>query len=94
VIGICSDKDNHMHRVPKSMFMHFFVSLPYWRPLLNYSCDSKFSVGLDMAQASQSPASHRGGPSSIPDQSMWDLWWTKWQWDGVFSQYFRFLLSV
>ena len=40
-----------MHRVPKSMSMHFFVSLLYWKPLLNYSCRSKFSVGLDMAQA-------------------------------------------
>jgi hypothetical protein len=40
-----------MHRVPKSMPMHFFVSLLYWKPLLNYSCDSQFSVGLDMAQA-------------------------------------------
>jgi hypothetical protein len=27
-----------------------------------------------------SPASNRGGPSSIPGQIMWDLWWTKWQW--------------
>jgi hypothetical protein len=27
-------------------------------------------------------ASHRGGPGSIPGQSMWDLWWTKWQWDS------------
>jgi hypothetical protein len=31
-----------------------------------------------------SPASHRGGPSSIPVQVMWDLWWTKWRW-GRFS---------
>jgi hypothetical protein len=23
------------------------------------------------------PASHRGGPG----QSLWDLWWTEWQWD-------------
>ena len=22
-----------------------------------------------------------GGPGSIPSQSMWDLWWTKWHWD-------------
>jgi hypothetical protein len=25
------------------------------------------------------PASHRGGRGSRPRQSMWDLWWTKWQ---------------
>ena len=27
------------------------------------------------------PASHRRGPGSIPGQSIWDLWWTKWHWD-------------
>jgi hypothetical protein len=27
-------------------------------------------------------------------QSMWDLWWTKWHWDRVFSEYFGFLLSI
>jgi hypothetical protein len=42
----------------------------------------------------QSPASHCGGPGSIPGQSMWDLWWTKWQWDRFFLKYFGFPLSV
>jgi hypothetical protein len=42
----------------------------------------------------QSPASHRGGPGSIPGQSMWDLWWTKWHWDRFFSMYFGFFLSI
>jgi hypothetical protein len=41
-----------------------------------------------------SPASHRGGPGSIPGQSMWDLWWTKWHWDRFFSEYFGFPLSI
>jgi hypothetical protein len=27
-----------------------------------------------------SPATHRGGAGSIPDQSRWDLWWTNWHW--------------
>jgi hypothetical protein len=31
---------------------------------------------------------------SIPHQSMWDLWWTKWHWDRVFPEYFGFPLSV
>jgi hypothetical protein len=47
------------------------------------------SVGRAMAQA-VSPASHRGGPGSIPGQSMWDLWWTKWHWDMFFPEYFGF----
>jgi hypothetical protein len=38
------------------------------------------------------PASHRGGPGSIPGQSMWDLWWTKWNWDRFFHEYFGFPL--
>jgi hypothetical protein len=25
---------------------------------------------------------------------MWDLWWTKWHWDRVFSEYFGFSLSI
>jgi hypothetical protein len=35
-------------------------------------------------------ASHRGGSGSIPGQVMWDLWWTKWHWGLVFSEYFDF----
>jgi hypothetical protein len=35
-----------------------------------------------------------GGPGLCPDQSMWDLWWTKWHWDRFFSELFGFLLSV
>jgi hypothetical protein len=25
---------------------------------------------------------------------MWDLWWTKWQWDRIFLEYFGFPLSI
>jgi hypothetical protein len=25
---------------------------------------------------------------------MWDLWWTKWNWDRVFSEYFGFPQSI
>jgi hypothetical protein len=42
----------------------------------------------------QSPASHCGGKGSRPEQSMWDLWWKKWQYDRVFSKSFCFTLSV
>jgi len=37
---------------------------------------------------------HRGSPGSTPFQTMWDYWWTKRQWDGLFSEYFRFPLTV
>jgi hypothetical protein len=42
----------------------------------------------------QSPASHRGNPDSIPSQTLWDLWCTKWHWDRFFSQELCFVLSA
>jgi hypothetical protein len=33
-------------------------------------------------------------PGFAPGQSMWDLWWTKWHWDRVFSEFFGFSMSV
>jgi len=34
---------------------------------------------------SQSPASHRSGPGSIPGQSMWDSWWKNWNYDIIYK---------
>jgi hypothetical protein len=44
----------------------------------------------------KSPASHRGGPGSIPGQSMWDFWWKKWHWDRfpLPPKYFDFPRSI
>ena len=42
---------------------------------------------------SLSSASHREGPGSIPDQSMWDMWWTKRHWDRSLYEYFFLPLS-
>jgi hypothetical protein len=41
-----------------------------------------------------SPATHRGGWVSIPDQSLSDLWWRKYHRDRIFSEYFGFLLPI
>ena len=35
-------------------------------------------------------SSHCGHPGLIPAQCMWDLWWTKWYWDRLFSEYIGF----
>jgi hypothetical protein len=35
-----------------------------------------------------------GGPGSCPCQSMWDLWWRKWQWERFPSESFCFPLSI
>jgi hypothetical protein len=32
--------------------------------------------------------------SSCPGQCMWDMWWTKWHWDRLFSEFFCFPLPV
>jgi len=44
--------------------------------------------GLEVASFS------RGSPDSIPGQSVWHLWWTRWHCDRFLSQYFSFPLSV
>jgi hypothetical protein len=47
-----------------------------------------------MAQAViRRPLTAEGRLGSCPGQSLWDLWWTKWHWDWVFSE-FGFPLSV
>ena len=47
-------------------------------------------MGSHHGSGGQSPTSHSGGLSSIPRQSVWNLWWTKWQCDWFLSQYFSF----
>jgi hypothetical protein len=37
---------------------------------------------------------HRGGPVSIPGQSLWDSWWIEWHCSRIFSECFLFLMSV
>jgi hypothetical protein len=41
-----------------------------------------------------SPAYNRRYSGLTPGHSVWDLWWTKWQWDRIFSEYFGIPLSV
>ena len=49
--------------------------------------------GPSCETSSLSSVFHREGPCSIPDQSMGDLWWTKWYWDRSLYEYL-FILSV
>jgi hypothetical protein len=37
---------------------------------------------------------HPRGPGSHPRQFMWDLWGTKWQWHGDFTEFFGYPLSI
>jgi hypothetical protein len=39
---------------------------------------------------SWSPDSHRGGPGSIPVQSMWELCWAKYHWDRFYPSSWLF----
>jgi len=34
-----------------------------------------------------------GGPGSILGQAMCGFWWTKWQWEMLLSEYFKFLIT-
>jgi len=36
-------------------------------------------------------ASHLRGLGLIPGQSIWDLWWTKCDWDRFNTEYFCFI---
>lgn len=38
--------------------------------------------------------SHPGNPTLFPGQFMWDLWLTKWHWEGFLSKFFKFHSSV
>jgi len=49
-------------------------------------------ANLMLRLGSQSPAFRLGGRGSIPGQSTWDLWWTKWHWYRFFPEYFGFSL--
>jgi len=42
----------------------------------------------------QSPAARWRNLGLKPGQSMCNLWWTKWPWNGLFSEYFGFPLSL
>jgi hypothetical protein len=37
---------------------------------------------------------YRTGWDSVPNQSMWNFWWTKWSWDRFFNEYLGCPLSV
>jgi len=40
------------------------------------------------------PVSHAGGPGLNPYQSVWDVFWTEWDWDVFVSKYFGFPLLM
>jgi len=47
-----------------------------------------------MAQAFICRPLNCGVSLTIPGLTMWDLWWTKWHWDRLFSEYLHLYLSV
>ena len=56
--------------------------------------NSSLSLQLCHGSRDQSRGFHHRVPCSLPGQSMWNLWWKKWEWDRFFSKYFGFPLSV
>jgi hypothetical protein len=74
--------------------------------IFSYSRNSLLSWILKLHHcAHKSPSAHAmpqmvccqpltRGPSSRPGQSMWNLWWTRWQWERPLSEYFGFIMSL
>jgi hypothetical protein len=53
-------------------------------------CNFRDKSTLIYIYVSPCHSSHRGGPCSNTGEVMWDLWWIKWHWGQVFSEYFVF----
>jgi len=51
-------------------------------------------TGRATSQAVSVPDCHRGGQSSIPGESVWDMWWQNGSWDKLLRVFRDFPLSV
>jgi len=38
--------------------------------------------------------SQRRSVFALRNQSVWDFWWKKWQWDGFFSELLSYPVSI
>jgi hypothetical protein len=57
----------------------------YSADIINITNDNfQYYFSLFYGSDGSSLASHHRGSDLFPDQSMWDLWWIKWQWDKFF----------
>jgi hypothetical protein len=65
---------------------YFFAQTALTDFLLNEKC-VYCAVRAESSQVIQVNFVHKH-PASIPSQSLWDLWRTKWHWGMFFSQYF------
>jgi hypothetical protein len=43
----------------------------------------QYEKRFGLVDRSAAPASRSRGCGSIPRQSIWDLWWTRWHWDSI-----------
>jgi len=64
----------------------------YCRPRDRYWDNIK--IGPSNASGGWSPTSRRRGRGSIPGQYTWNLWWTEWHWDRIFTEYFGYSVSM
>ena len=49
-------------------------------------CSDFLNTDDDVSWLIRLSASHRSSWGSIPAQSVWNMWWTKWHWDTFFSE--------
>jgi hypothetical protein len=64
----------------------------YWRPFLHPQHENSQWCGYRDPLITELSVVfiYRRGPVSLSGQTMWCLWQTKWQWDKLHSEYFRF----
>ena len=77
----CTDSLSYMHRQ--------FVLTSTQRFPLTHLCFCRRAVNLRQLPRMYFEVSGwpfcSGSSGSVPDQSVWDLWWTKWHWGRFFS---------
>ena len=57
---------------------------------LTDNCNMHFYEGRAHVSGGQLTDCLRGGPGCTPGQFLWDLWFTKWHHDRIFSENFGF----
>jgi hypothetical protein len=72
------------HSIGQKDFLLMFLFILF---LIHFTCTAMLlqQFALAVPWLRWLLVSHHGGPGSHPDQSIWDLWWTKWHWDRFSS---------
>jgi hypothetical protein len=87
-------KESRRHDFFPELLFIILTQLPRALPVNCSSSSRLLTILFLYGSVCWSPAAHRAGPSSIPDQSVLDFCWTKWQQDRFLSESFGFPLRL